>query len=91
MGVQLSYPQVVFACGFSLFVSFLPIPTLAGFGPIQGAWAFALGLLNVPGESAIASGFSLHIMSLIYSGVLGMSGMLRLLLKGQSTSAQKQK
>ena len=71
IGVDLSIFAIIISITFVLFSSFLPVQGIAGFGTIEGAWTLAFMAFGIPKEVAIASGFSLHIIRLLYSAISG--------------------
>lgn len=76
MGIHLSIWAVFTGATFVVFSSLLPIQGLAGFGTTEGVWALVFFALGVPKELAITSGFSFHIIRLIYSTILGFFSLL---------------
>ena len=77
MGIVIGIWELSFALLFGVLFSLIPIHGPAGFGTVEGPWVLILSvILNVPREDAIASGFALHIIIIIYCvavGVLGFS------------------
>lgn len=66
--------EVISALAFTTFVNLIPIQGLAGFGSVELPWVLALTAFNVHQESAILAGFSLHIVIICYSMMMGMYG-----------------
>jgi hypothetical protein len=75
MGINLSIWAVIFATTFAILSFAIPIQSIAGFGVMEGAWTIGLMLLGFSKELAIVSGFSLHIIILIYDAMIGIFGM----------------
>ncbi len=76
MGLDISIWKLIFALLFSTLFSLLPIHGPAGFGTVEAPWVMILYFLNVSKEDAITSGFSLHIIIIIYAVVMGIYGAL---------------
>lgn len=72
---------VVLGSTLPIFTSVLPIQGLAGFGTYEGAWAIVFIPLGISKEIAIASGFAVHVIFLLYSIILGLFGLYRLKTK----------
>lgn len=78
MGMDISIWKLTFALLFGTLFSLLPIHGPAGLGTVEAPWVIILHFLNVPTEDAITSGFSLHIIVIIYAVVMGIYGALSL-------------
>lgn len=76
MGIKVSLPYAVIVGSFSIFGSV--IPSLGGFGTIEGFWALALVSLGLSAEQAISTGFAQHIVMIAYFLILGIYGLLRI-------------
>ena len=76
MDLNLGILEILFALAFTAFCNMFPIQSVASLGTIELPWAWALISLNAPKDAAIASGFSLHIIIIIYSAVLGLYGVI---------------
>jgi len=76
MGLNLGVLEILFALAFTAFCNMFPIQSVASLGTIELPWAWALISLSAPKDAAIASGFSLHIIIILYSVVLGLSGVI---------------
>ena len=64
--------QGVFALVFAGLVNLLPIQGVGNVGSIELPWAWALMSVGVPQPEAIASGFALHAVVLLYAGGIGL-------------------
>ncbi len=78
MNVEINIWQFSFAMLFSVLFSLLPIHGPAGFGTVEAPWVLALAYLGVPSKDAIISGFSLHIIIIIFCVILGLYGAIGL-------------
>lgn len=67
--------EFILIVSFSKLSAFLPIQSFGGFGITEGSLTIAFMSLGFPKEIAIASGFSYHILILIYAVILGILGM----------------
>jgi uncharacterized protein (TIRG00374 family) len=76
MGISLGFPETLFASTFTIVSTVLPISGIAGFGTIEGAWTIGFMLVGVPKEEAIISGFSYHLVTIVYFLILGLYGLL---------------
>jgi glycosyltransferase 2 family protein len=71
MNIQLDSVQILFASSFSIFSTILPIQGIAGFGTMESGWALGFVSVSLSKEVAISTGFSFHIIVLIYTLILG--------------------
>lgn len=87
MGTGLPLVEVVLGMTFVVLSSTLPLQGVAGFGTNEGAWTLAFVPLGMPLETAIATGFSVHILLLLFSIVTGGCGglMMRKAFSRQGT------
>jgi len=72
MNLNLDILDILFALAFTAFCNMLPIQSVASFGTIELPWTWALISLGASKDAAIASGFSLHIIIIMYSVALGL-------------------
>jgi hypothetical protein len=70
--------QGLFALTFAGVVNLLPIQGIANLGSIELPWAWAMTCVGVSTGDAVASGFALHAVVLLYS--LGIGAMSLVLL-----------
>lgn len=83
MGIHLGIWAVFAGATFVIFASLMPVQGLAGFGTTEGVWALVFFALGVKKELAIASGFSFHILRLLYATILGVLSFLYLNLQNE--------
>jgi hypothetical protein len=76
MNVDIGTIEIISALALTTFVNLIPFQGIAGFGSLELPWVLALMAFKVPQESAILSGFSLHIIIICYSMVMGMYGFV---------------
>ncbi|MDP3980838.1 MAG: lysylphosphatidylglycerol synthase transmembrane domain-containing protein [Chlamydiota bacterium] len=74
----------VFGTTFTEVTAILPIHGLAGLGTIEGGWTVGFLLLGLPKDFVIASGFSFHLILLLFASVLGCIGLFQLWKTGSS-------
>jgi len=87
MGIAISIWKLSFALLFGVLFSLAPIHGPAGLGTVEGPWVLALHILNVPEKDAIASGFVLHIIIIMYCLVLGLYGFIGVKMMNRQTIA----
>ena len=75
----LGYPFTFWMAAFSgslvLLTNLLPVPAIAGLGVRQIGWLLALVAMGFDTEEAVTLGFSVHLISLSYMILLGLSGL----------------
>ena len=76
MQIQLSPMEVFFALAFTGFCNLFPIQSIAGLGAVEAPWVWALVNLGTNTQDAVVSGFSLHILVIIYSVGVGCIGWI---------------
>jgi len=77
MGYPMSIPLVIF-CSTLAYLGFLfPLYSFAGFGMLEAGWTAGCMMAGFSKEMGVASGFSFHIIVLIYVTLLGLWGMVR--------------
>ena len=74
MGIQVSVVSLVFALAFTHVFNLLPIQSIGNFGTVEAPFAWALVSFGASTESALVSGFSLHLIILLYCLPLGAYG-----------------
>jgi uncharacterized membrane protein YbhN (UPF0104 family) len=88
--ISINIWKLNFALLFGALFALLPIHGPAGFGTMEAPWVVILYFLDVPKEDAITSGFSLHIIIIIFSIIMGIYGFLnfRILKSQKDTEAR---
>lgn len=76
MKMDLGIMEIIFALSLTSFFNMFPIQTLGNFGTVEVPWVLALTGLGLLREDAIISGFSLHILTLFFSLLLGAYGAI---------------
>lgn len=76
MGVDIPLTEVLFALAFTNGFNLLPIQTVGNFGTTEFPFASFLNYFGTSFEIATITGFSLHILILIYCLPLGIYGYL---------------
>lgn len=76
MGVEIPMIEVLFALAFTNVFNLLPIQTVGNFGTTEFPFAWLLHYFGTPIDTATITGFSLHILILLYCLPLGVYGIL---------------
>ena len=76
MQMNLGILEIIFALSLTSFFNMFPIQTVGNFGTVEVPWILALTSLGISRDNAIISGFSLHILTLFYSMLLGGYGAI---------------
>lgn len=76
MGVEIPMTEVLFALAFTNVFNLLPIQTVGNFGTTEFPFVWLLNHFGTSVEVATVTGFSLHILILLYCLPLGASGFL---------------
>jgi glycosyltransferase 2 family protein len=71
LGMTPAWFDTVVSVTFSVLASVLPINSFGNFGTQEAGWSTGLVLLGYTRESAIASGFATHLITLAYFLVFG--------------------
>jgi len=78
IGYPMIYPLVVVCSTIAGLVFMLPLYGLGGLGTVETGWTLGCLMAGVPKTTAVASGFSFHIIVLGYVSLLGIYGIVRL-------------
>ncbi|MCZ6677410.1 MAG: lysylphosphatidylglycerol synthase transmembrane domain-containing protein [Candidatus Poribacteria bacterium] len=76
MGIAVSVMSLLFALAFTNIFNLLPIQSVGNFGTIEAPFAWALMCFGASKEIALVSGFSLHLIILLYCLPLGAYGFI---------------
>ena len=76
MGVGIPMTEVLFALAFTNVFNLLPIQTVGNFGTTEFPFVWLLNHFGTSIETATVTGFSLHILILLYCLPIGASGFL---------------
>ena len=76
IGINLTFFELIFAFSFMSLANILPVRSFAGFGIVEGIWAFTLINFGIPENTAIATGFSIHLIILGYQILFGFFGII---------------
>lgn len=76
MGVDVPITEVLFALAFTNVFNLLPVQTIGNFGTTEFPFIWLLTHFGTSVEVATVTGFSLHILILIYCLPLGVYGFL---------------
>lgn len=78
IGQRLSYSLIVLGATFGTLAKAIPFVTVGGFGAHEAGWTLGFTLVGMELEPAIASGFSVNILTLSMSILFGGSAFLLL-------------
>lgn len=73
VGIELSIWEVLFVSTLFISVAMFPI-SVAGLGTSEATWAVIMMSFGVASEKAISTGFTVHVLLLIYIILLGIYG-----------------
>ena len=76
MGVEIPMVEVLFALAFTNVFNLLPVQTVGNFGTTEFPFVWLLNHFGTSVEVATVTGFSLHILILLYCLPLGAFGFL---------------
>ncbi len=76
MGVNIPMAKVLFALAFTNVFNLLPVQTIGNFGTTEFPFVWLLHHFGIPVNVATITGFSLHILILLYCLPLGVYGFL---------------
>jgi len=74
LGIILPAQNIIFGAVLTLLAGILPTPGIAGFGTGQAIWTIIYVPLGMSLDGAIISGFSWHIILIVFTAVLGLFG-----------------
>ena len=77
MGVDVPITEVLFALAFTNVFNLLPVQTVGNFGTTEFPFVWLLKHFGTSVEVATVTGFSLHILILLYCVPLGLYGFFR--------------
>jgi hypothetical protein len=78
LGIILPAQNVIFGAVLTLLAGILPTPGIAGFGTGQAIWTIIYVPLGMSLDGAIISGFSWHIILIVFTAILGLFGSFEL-------------
>jgi uncharacterized protein (TIRG00374 family) len=73
-GHPLDFWGTVFASTLGIVATLLPVSTLGNFGTQEMGWTLGMTLLGVDRETAIATGFSTHLVGFALAGLFALIG-----------------
>lgn len=74
MGISLPIQNIIFGAAFILLSTILPFHGIAGFGTTEAIWTLVYIPLGMTPNDAIISGFSYHIIILVFVTLFGAVG-----------------
>lgn len=89
LGLELSFALIILGTTFAIFTSIMPVPSIGSFGVYEGLWAISFVALGFPKETAIATGFAIHIIFIVYFVFLGSIGIAKIGLASRTSRFQR--
>ena len=77
MSINIPVLNLLFALAFTNIFNLLPIQSVGNLGTIEAPFAWALTRFGTSGEIAVVTGFSLHLLILLYCLPLGGYGLVK--------------
>lgn len=71
--LPMSVPETVFVLSFLQLIGLLPVHAFGGVGTVDAAWAYAVMSFGIASELAISSALTAHVMSYVFSLLLGLA------------------
>ena len=87
-GISISFLNVIFGSSVALFINALPISGLGNWGILEAGWAAGFLLVGLSKEKAIATGFGVHILIFIITGLFSVLCWTTWKLKSPSPAAE---
>ncbi len=88
IGLPTSFGRTVLGASFAAVSKSLPIGSIGGFGTHEAGWALGFTLLGQETGEAILGGFAVNLLTLLASGLCGLSSLAWLALRsGRSLRA----
>ena len=78
MGIDVSVVRLTFALAFTSIFNLLPVQSVGNFGTVEFPFAWVLMRFGTQKELAIVTGFSLHLIILLYCIPLGIYGLFKI-------------
>jgi uncharacterized protein (TIRG00374 family) len=86
-GIFVPFPKVVFGSTIAILANALPISGLGNWGVLEAGWAVGFLLVGLSKEEAIATGFGVHILIFLITGLIGLPCWLTLKQRSPSPPA----
>ncbi len=64
--------EATFGSSLAILTSLIPVSAFANFGTLEFGWVLGFGVLGVPRDLALATGFGLHAVQLVHIVALGL-------------------
>ena len=74
MGIHLNFWNITLGSSITVLITTLPIGGIGGFGTVEGAWTMGYMLAGLSMTEAILTGFSIHILRIVFLILLGALG-----------------
>lgn len=81
MDIHAGLFAIFFACTFAFMTAILPVQGIGNFGTFEAGWTVGFLSIGVSPELAVSTGFSFHIINVMFNGILGLAGIILLHFK----------
>ncbi len=76
LNLDITLQQTVIGSTFGAFTSVIPISAVGNLGTLEAGWTAGLVLAGVDIQTAVFSGFAVHLLSFVYTIVFGLAGLV---------------
>lgn len=85
-----SFWGTVFASTLGIVATLLPVGTLGNFGTQEMGWALGMTMMGVDRETALATGFSTHLVGFVLAGLFALIGAPFNAVGGRNADVKRQ-
>jgi hypothetical protein len=78
MGYPMSFPLVILCSTLANLGFVLPLYSFGGFGTLEAGWTLGCLMAGFSKEMGMTSGFTFHLLVLLYVSLIGFVGMMRI-------------
>jgi hypothetical protein len=78
MDIHAGLFAIFFACTFAFMTAILPVQGIGNFGTFEAGWTVGFLSIGISPELAVSTGFSFHIINVMFTGILGLAGIILL-------------
>jgi hypothetical protein len=78
MDIHAGLFAIFFACTFAFMTAILPVQGIGNFGTFEAGWTVGFLSIGVSADLAVSAGFSFHIISVLFTAILGLAGIILL-------------
>jgi uncharacterized membrane protein YbhN (UPF0104 family) len=88
LGVHVASSQTLIGATAATLTSVLPINSLGNFGTLEAGWVGGFLLVGMNPDTALSTGFAVHLQALVYAFVFGLPAWAWVLWQGRRLGAQ---